>query len=183
MHQQLYRIGDHESFPARIFPTSLLDTRAEKIADKFPVGAGSPDEPGFAPLKQTFVGNLLLQVVQKFLTDPENIPLVGFCHFIGKQGPVADTGRNQDDITLLEAVSLRTYQIFRTAAVAAADQFKKAVAVELNTGIGKADILVGVHKPGFHFQFLIEICRIQTDLAQECSPLCRIGGCRLRPVL
>lgn len=89
---------------------------------------------------------------------------------------MADPGGDQNDIVLLQPVSVCADQIFRAAAAAAVQQFVKMVGMEFERRMGIADIPVGIHKGRFHFQFLIERTDLPPHFPEKISLLCRGHG-------
>ena len=79
---------------------------------------------------------------------------------------MTDAGRNEDDVALLQTIALGTHQIFRIAVAAAAKNFVKGVAVKLQHTVGVAFVLMHLGEMVGHFQFLIQIVGIQSQLLQ-----------------
>lgn len=90
--------------------------------------------------------------------------------FFGQQGAVAHTGRNEHDVTVAQAVLLRSQQILRTAA-GTVYHLVKCMAVELHAVAALAYVPVRVYKTGAHFQLLIDVHEPEPVFFQLCLPL------------
>ena len=58
--------------------------------------------------------------LSEFLAEPQNIPLIRLRQILRQDRTVADAGRNQENVSLLQLVALGAYQIFRAAGIPAA---------------------------------------------------------------
>ena len=73
---------------------------------------------------------------------------------------MADARGDKDDIPFLQFIALSADQIFYANSTSTVQQLIESMAMQLDGGIGAGGILVGIHKTGFHLQFLIKIAGI-----------------------
>ena len=80
---------------------------------------------------------------------------------------MADTGGEQNDIALLELITVRTHQILYMGAGMAVENLQISVAVQGYDLAGVGGIPMGIDELGGHLQFLIDIAGINADRAQQ----------------
>lgn len=96
---------------------------------------------------------------------------------------MTDARGDHDDVPGLEPVALTAHQIFHIPAGSAVEQLVKAVAVEIYIGVAYAHIPVGVYIPAFHFQFLVQVPRLDAQGTEDLIDLLLIPeGLRLGQV-
>ena len=158
-------VADYDRFPAQLLVLRLLHAGVEKIADIFPTGVIGAIKNGGCKILRLHIVRLSKEI-HKVDTEPKNIAAVRLRYRIRKQRTVAGIRWNQDNITLLQLVTLCADHIFGTAAVVAADQFIKGMAVELKIGIGVAYVNVRIHIGGIHLQFLVKIMKLKPQILE-----------------
>ena len=89
---------------------------------------------------------------------------------------MTDSRRDDDHIAFLQAVALRTHQIFHTAGIGTVQQFIKIMGMEIDRCAAVTHVQMCVNQGGVHFQFLIDIVGIQSHLLQNAAVLGDILG-------
>lgn len=140
--------------PAGGAALGLLAAPGKQAAQALPGSTGGAKQPVTAPEIQ--VRTKGLYPVQKFLGEPDHIPLIGFGQLFQKQRPVADARRHHDHIPPVEPVPVRTQQVLQVAA-AAVQHLVKGMAVQLHHVPGVADVPVVVHIAGVHLHLLVQV--------------------------
>ena len=104
-------------------------------------------------------------------------------HFGRQQRPVTDAGRYENNIPLLQPIPFLADQIFGIAGIAAEDQLVKGVAVKLKQTVAVAAVTMSIRKAGGHFQLLIKIVGVQSQLHHNSLELSAVlAGGRKTPV-
>ena len=70
---------------------------------------------------------------------------------------MADARGDHDHIALLEPVALGAHQILHICRAVAEEDLIEIVGVEIHPAVGPGHVLMRVHIPGGHFQFLVDI--------------------------
>ena len=110
-------------------------------------------------------GEELDDFCHKACVNPHNISVIGVLHVLGKDWHMAHSGGDYDDVACVYSVLARADQVFYSVCGAAMYHLVEGMGVKGDIHLFVSSILVNVRVGGGHLQLLVEVCYVDSILA------------------